>query len=337
MGEPAKVVSPLDFHLLDKLVEAEAPDLDSSDERLGKVNDLVARSSYLDAARAADTLLREGLFDVRLVGPYLLGLFLEGGMAAMPVMFHSLSSTLLRNWQFFGPRERKDVFADVGLRWLLKVLNKHLEHHERLKDETWQRWRDVSNREPLEQALALSEEIFSSFGRVMPRNGCEAPFRRLTQWLEGHLQSLPEPAPAIAAAPEPEDDAEAEAETGNTHAAGSPPAAATVGPSIPVSPALAQLLNKLAAFNTLVEREDFGRATVVAADVLAVIERFDPRVYLPSLFSRFFSGLSEHAEQVEPLLQNTESLSFRALDQLYRVDLDAFLKQSTQAREAEEE
>lgn len=327
MGKPAQVLPPLETHLLDKLLEAEAPDLESSDERLEKVNGLVARSAYIEAAQAAEVLLRQGLYDVRLVGPYLLGLFLEGGMGAMPVVFHSLSSTLLRNWQFFSPRVRRDVFADSSLRWLLKVLNRHLEHHERLKDETFQRWSAPGNREPLEQALALSEEIFSAFGSVIPRNGCEAPFRRLSQWLEGHLHSLPNPR----AEPEPEPESEPESDTAEAEPSAqkdeAPRAAApSQGPVLPVSPALADLMRKLAAFDTLIERKDFRRASVVAADVLALVERFDPRVYLPMIFSRFFTGLSIHAETVEPLLQGTESLSFRALDQLYKVDLKAFLE-----------
>jgi hypothetical protein len=329
MGEPVKQqpLSPLELHLLDKPLYGDASDLESSDERLEKVNALVSRSEYMDAARAAEELLRQGIYDVRLVGPYLLGLFIEGGLAAMPVVFHSLSKSLLLNWPSFGPRERKDVFADGGLRWFLKVLNKHLEHHERLKDEKWQRWSLPSNREPLEQALTLSEEIFSAFGRVMPRNGCEAPFRRLCQWLEGHLQSLPSPAPQQEPEPEPEDEpAQVEdSQARPVEPARSAPAAA--GPTMPVSPALAQLMRKLAAFDTLLERHDFQRASVVAADVLNVVEHFDPRVYLPALFSRFFVGLSMSAEQVEPLLHSTETLSFRALDQLYRVDLDAFLAQ----------
>lgn len=338
MAESAKSLPPppLQPQLLDKLLDAEAPDLESSDERLEKVNGLVSRSAYLDAAREAEALLRQGLYDVRLVGPYLMGLFIEGGLEAMPAVFQGLSRTLLSNWQYFGPSERKDVFADGGLRWMLKVLNKHLEHHERLKDETWQRWCAPTNREPLEQALTLSEEIFSAFGRVMPRNGCEAPFRRLTQWLEGQLQSLPAPASLEEPEPEPADEPE-EASRGPSRQAGpvrsAPPSA---GPSIPVSPALAQLMLKLAAFDTLVARQDFLRASVVAADVLNVVEHFDPRVYLPALFSRFFAGLSSHAEEVEPLLGSTESLSFRALDQLYRVDLDTFLDQSAGADKAEE-
>jgi hypothetical protein len=334
MAEAAQVFSPLDAHLLDQLLTAEAPDLESSDERLEKVNSLVARSAYLDAARAAETLLRAGLYDVRLAGPYLLGLFLEQGLESMPVVFHSLSSMLLRNWRFFGPHERKDVFADTGLRWLLKLLNKHVEHHERMKDETWQRWSTPSNREPLEKALALSEEIFSALGQAMPRNGCEAPFRRLTQWMEGHLVSLPSPQasePELTEAPEEE-----EAPAAREPAPSRPTSHAAAGPVIPVSPALAQFMRKLAAFDTLIERQDYRRASVVAADVLAVMEHFDPRVYLPALFSRFFAGLGTHAEDVEPLMQGTESLGFRALDSLYRVDLDAFLAQSGGGDGAEE-
>ena len=330
MANPAKQQPPppLEPHLLDKTLEVEASNLESSDERLEKVNLLVSRSEYVEAARAAEVLLREGIYDVRLVGPYLLGLFVEGGLEAMPVVFHSLSKTLVLNWASFGPLERKDTFSDAGLRWFLKVLNKHLEHHERLKDEKWQRWSQASNREPLEQALTLSEEIYSAFARVMPRNGCEAPFRRLCQWLEGHLQTLPVPVSQEESEPEPEDAPEEEDIQEPARPAESPRSAAvSAGPTMPVSPALAQLMRKLDAFNTLVERQDFQRASVVAADVLNVVEHFDPRVYLPALFSRFFAGLSTTAEQVEPLLQSTETLSFRALDQLYRVDLETFLAQ----------
>ncbi|HLM47428.1 MAG TPA: type VI secretion system protein IglI family protein [Myxococcaceae bacterium] len=330
MANPAKQQPPppLELHLLDKPLVGEASNLESSDERLERVNVLVSRSDYVDAAREAEALLRQGLYDVRLVGPYLLGLFIEGGLQSLPVVFHSLSKTLLLNWPSFGPTDRKDVVTDGGLRWFLKVLNKHLEHHERLKDEKWKRWGQPDNREPLEQALTLSEEIFAAFGRVMPRNGCEAPFRRLCQWMEGHLRSLPTPAPLHEPEPEPEPEPVEEDSQARSRPVEAPRSAPeSAGPTLPVSPALAQLMRKLAAFDTLVERQDFQRASVVAADVLNVVEHFDPRVYLPALFSRFFAGLSTSAEQVEPLLQSTETLSFRALDQLYRVDLDTFLAQ----------
>jgi hypothetical protein len=153
--------------------------------------------------------------------------------------------------------------------------------------------------------------------------------------MEGHLQALPVPASQAEPEPEPADEPEEAAAPERARPVRSAPVSA--GPTVPASPALLQLMNKLAAFNTLIERQDFQRASVVAADVLQVVEHFDPRVYLPSLFSRFFSGLSRHAEQVEPLMQSTEALAFRALDQLYRVDLETFLAQSANQEGAGEE
>jgi flagellar biosynthesis GTPase FlhF len=107
----------------------------------------------------------------------------------------------------------------------------------------------------------------------------------------------------------------------------------TPPPELEHSPALEQLLHKLAAFDKLVERQDFSRASVVATDVLHVIDHFDPLVYLPSLFSRFLSGLSAHAGRIEPQMQGSRSLSERALERLYRTDLNAFLNSASGAEE----
>ena len=103
------------------------------------------------------------------------------------------------------------------------------------------------------------------------------------------------------------------------------PARREPSPRLEPSPALAQLLLKLAAFDGLVERQDFSRASMVAADLLHVIDHFDPLVYMPSLFSRFLSSLSTHGERIEPRMTGARTLSERALERLYRTDLEAFL------------
>ncbi len=308
----------LDGHLLDKLLEAEAPDLESSDERLEKVNGLVARSAYVEAARTAEALLREGLRDVRLVGPYLLGLFLERGLDAMPVVFRSLSSTLLRELAVLRParaqgrlRRHRPALAAQGAEQAPGAPRAP-------------QGRDVAALARAQQPRASgggarrsARQIFSALGRRCPGTACEAPFRRLTQWLEGHVQRCPLRRPSSSRSRardggrarggvEPEAD-EAAPEPSPRRAPRT--RRRSRGPACPSLPRLAQLMRKLAAFDTLVEREDFQAASVVAADVLSLVERFDPRVYLPLLFSRFFAGLSTHAETLEPLLQGTDSLS----------------------------
>jgi hypothetical protein len=248
---------------------------------------------------------------------------------------------LTERWEAFGPSVRKELMADNGLRWLLKAMSKHLEYHERRQDAVWTGWCVPSNREPLDEALERSARLLSVLGSTLPKGGCVAPFRQLVSWLTTFQRALPaEPEPVQeepAAAPEPEaDGARPEEEPPGEEAASQPleggepapaPAQAS-GPMLPVSPALALLMRKLQAFDTLVRREDFLKAGVVASDVLALLESFDPRVYLPALFTPFFASLSTHAARVEPRMHDTHALSFRALQQLYQVDLDTFLAQA---------
>lgn len=85
-------------------------------------------------------------------------------------------------------------------------------------------------------------------------------------------------------------------------------------------------LRKLEAFEALVKRGDMGKAAVVAQDIDACVQSFDPRVYLPKLFMPYFRLLSANIGSIAPHWHETDSAAWRALEQLYRVDLDAFLE-----------
>lgn len=353
MAEAARDTATAPRSLLARVLGAGGP-LEPEDERvteLDKVGDLVTRGAYAEAGKAAEALLRQGVHDVRLVGPYLFGAFLEPGPACMDALFASLLELLNQRWEGFGPVGKKELVADNGLRWLFKAMSKHLEYHERRKEAVWKAWCTPRSREPLREALELSNPLLAALSTKLAKNGSVAPFRQLVSWLQTFLRALPPdepvqpPSPPVAspAAPEPPmpaptppapepphkvaateeaPDEEAPEDEEREH---EEPAAR--GPMLPVSPALALLMRKLQAFEELVRREDFFKAGVVASDVLTTVEQFDPRVYLPALFTPFFARLSTHAQALEPLMQDSSSLSFRALQQLYQVDLDAFLAQ----------
>jgi hypothetical protein len=345
MADAAAAITPFEGDLLEEPLQGAPPEQEDSedeDPRLGTVAGLVSKSDYAQAARTAEELLRDGVRDVRIIGPYLFGSFVEQGLKAMPRIFHSASLCLTESWEAFGPREKKTVLANNGLRWLFKTLSRHLLHHERLKDEEWKRWREPSNRAPIEEAIPLGESLMDVCAKTLPDGDSRQAIRPLLSWLQEHLRAVPaevpqEKEPPLAVVPEPEEELDEEPEAQESAPAPQPrPMAARAStpasaPGLPISPAMELLLRKLQAFDVLVGQQDFLKAGIVAADVLGTIERFDPRVYLPTIFARFFSGLSSHAETLEPMLHNTESLSFRSLDQLYRVDLDAFLAQQSQA------
>jgi hypothetical protein len=115
-----------------------------------------------------------------------------------------------------------------------------------------------------------------------------------------------------------------------------PPRARQIEPTAPqlsrageqvleLSPPMQLLLRRLAAFEKLTARGDLERAAIVAEDVRGTLESFDPRVYFPRLFSPYARAFANHVNDLAPYWDNLGSPSWRALDQLYRLDLDAFL------------
>lgn len=302
------------------------PELAGDDPRLDRVGTLVAKSDYAGAAAEASSLIAEGFYDVRLVGPYLLGSFLETGMLAMPVVFESVIATLTTNWAVFGPERRKQNLADNGVRWLFKLLVKMFEFHERQRDDVWDSWLESPCRVAVQDALAHAKAVEAAIAQALPTTsgGATDLFRKITSWLEQHARALQTqviPLPQVTEKKEAE-----KKEAPKVEEAPEPPRAIAAGPGVPVSLALAELLRKLRAFDDLVKKEDFTKAGVIAADVLSIVENFDPRVYLPTIFAGFYAGLSAHIESLEPVLMSGETLAQKALTQLYRMDLDAFLK-----------
>ena len=94
---------------------------------------------------------------------------------------------------------------------------------------------------------------------------------------------------------------------------------------IVVSPAFLELLRKLQAFETLVAKQKFQRAALVADDVTGIVSNFDPRTYFPELFSQFGKDLAENIDVLATHWEARDSLSWKALEQYYRVDLARFV------------
>ena len=64
----------------------------------------------------------------------------------------------------------------------------------------------------------------------------------------------------------------------------------------------------MAAFQKLVAAEDHQRAAIVAADLLYMLDHFDPRVYLPSMFRKFFRVLSLVGNERRPTWRKDRSV-----------------------------
>ena len=123
-----------------------------------------------------------------------------------------------------------------------------------------------------------------------------------------------------------EDEKEDEEEDAGAELPLPPPVVPAPQATLPVSHLLDLLIRRIVGFERLVRRKDYRRAAIVADDVLKAFESFDPRLYLPTVFSPFFSLLAQHGDKIQGQEPQADNLPTRALRYLYQVDLDAFVR-----------
>lgn len=427
----------LDIALLQEPIPAaDGPtSLQTGDERLEEISQLAMDGEYLLAADRSQKLLAQRIYDARIVGYFLFGVFMEQGTAAMLPIFQTVKQCLTVNLSAIGPPGKRDILLDSALQWLFGSMLKQLEHAERKHDATWQSLIEVANIEPVRQmnveltaisaaaakllkrpravqsishmeqllrqahnAIEVSAESMRLSALSQASGGAKAdgkPARFDTSDLKGAdrergsgqkkrepARSDPEPddededrgardggddgehegdeedgppkrakAAAARGSEEEEDDEDdddrvedggsaseestelpelprEEEPSGGKTARAAIRAEDAQGRAITVegSPALLDLVRRIKAFERLTQRGDLLKAAVVADSVLATLDAFDPRVFFPKLLLPFFSGLSEHAPELEAAMAERDSLTFRSLKQLLQLDLDALMK-----------
>ncbi|HUU39393.1 MAG TPA: type VI secretion system protein IglI family protein, partial [Desulfatiglandales bacterium] len=84
------------------------------------------------------------------------------------------------------------------------------------------------------------------------------------------------------------------------------------------------LLRKLEAFDQLIAKGKMPLAALVANDINNTIAHFDPKIYFPKLFSRFALLFALHIGELASFEEAKGSVAWKALGELYKVDLDAF-------------
>lgn len=328
----------VDGTLLSRPLGEVSAGLPPGDPRLQDIVGLVVRGSYDAAAAGTESLWNSKIYDVRLVGYYLYGAFLEQGLPSLPTLMESVWQTLDTNWERIGPAERKADAGDVALQWLFKTLAKHIEFHHSRNDELWQGWCDAKNLPAVNDALDKVEPVRAALTKTLKGrtkaldrlSALEAWLQRLADILRAEVAEQAARAQQKAVPKELAEPTEVDATPAQTiepvHTREVATRAEPLGSfaTIEVSPPFKLLLRKLDAFQKLVDKGDFTRAAVAAADIQEALAHFDPRVYLPKLLSPFYAALAAHGEAIEAQLQASDSMTFRALADLFRVDVDEF-------------
>jgi hypothetical protein len=231
-----------------------------------------------------------------------------------------------------------------------------LEYHEKHQSRDWTLWKATLSLAAVERALEAGARVADRMASVVYTRAATSLGQVMAR-LRRHEQALRAAAPAEAAAAAPAGtggSGEAPREGTSTPgvgvrsgreptgaAAGSPAEAARTEPAalrpanvprrtltrmelLAAQPFL-DLCRKLAAFETLVKKGRFEKAALVAEDVAALVEAFDPRAHFPDLFAGYVRLVAEHARALQEHAED-RGPAWKAMTQHYRVDLDGFVE-----------
>lgn len=150
------------------LTEPGARELSLDDRRLDEVLSHADHNRFIQAAEGAQRLWFDRFYDVRTLGCYLFGVFLERGVSALPLIFHCIERALKDNFPYLGPSHKKERHLDTALRWLFDGIVNQTRHHERQKDAVWTKWNADWIRPIQQNALESGQRVVRCVEEVLP-------------------------------------------------------------------------------------------------------------------------------------------------------------------------
>lgn len=319
--------------LLTPLTRAEGADLDATDERLVSIDALSEKGRYDAAARAVEELVGEGIYDIRPL-PYLLyQAFVEDGFAGLVTVLAALENLLGPSFSALSPERRRAEYVNKRLAWLFETIQRSLEYHQKFTTAEWRTLCARASPSELDQAREAATRLLerlegpenasaaTALGQLLVRlRDCESAVAVAME--EAAAPSAPG-ARRESSRPAPPS---SNALNGNALSSEPPSESGLYRMELWVGHPFVELCKKLKAFELLVEKRQFQKAAVLAADIAAAVDAFDPRVHFPELFARYAALESRHAAILADEAQARESPVWRALAQYSRVDLVGFVE-----------
>lgn len=331
--------------VLSTLARPPAPDpsaADVSPSDLTTLSGFAAEGGYRKLIDLSRNLLDAGVCDVRIIGFYLFGSFLEGGPAAVPAIFEAVEQALTTRWSALRPIEKKPKATDASLAWLFRTIVDRIDFQQRLADTTWARWLDGCDADIVARVDELALRLRELIDQLVDGPRALKHLSDLIGRLEKHFNRLPVPEMEE---PELEDQDDEADEPALPPPPDEPEPTVVVMPRVRLgeapaviesSPPIELLKRKIAIFQRLVERDALQRAAIVADDLTGLLDHLDPRIYLPRLLAPHYRRLGEHAEDLAPYLRAPEPMQ-SPFEQLYLIDVEAFVASSDPEVAAAEE
>jgi hypothetical protein len=319
---------------------SESPGLETTDPRFSDIATLVQEGKYEEAAAKSEAILAEKIYDIRIIGYFFYGHFMEQSVLAMADIYLCLADLLSDNMEALGPAKNRKKHIHTILNWLMRQIIKKLQYEEEKKSDLYEEWASGVSSDQVQEALDAGEKLRRILGPVL--EDAAGPvldgLMKINDWLKSFQRLVyrePEPEPEEEKEPEEgEERGEAEAEDeieqeprreDRKRFTQTAPETEEGMASVEGSYHLKLLTKKLEAFEHLISAQKYASAAIVADDINAIIANFDPRIYFPNLFVRFALQFVANINNLTAYAEYKESAAWQALQDLYKVDLESFI------------
>ncbi len=300
----------------------ENPGLATTDPRLSDIATLVQAGDFQQAALQSREILTEKIYDIRIIGYYLYGHFAESGLAALEEIFTCLAEILHKNIAALGPARNREKHIKNTLSWLFKTISNNLVYETEKRTEIYSQWQASITPEQVQNILESGSGLQEAIAMLEVSSDITDVFTKILEWVqvfqnvvhqeqnrdeeEQQLEVAKETVPQKEAVKTLNDNFTIEGIEGSYH--------------------MKLLMRKLDAFDRLVEADKLALAAIVADDINNSISNFDPKLYLPGLFTRFYVQFAKNLNSLISYVQFKNSAAWATLQELYKVDIESFIE-----------
>ncbi|MBS0647901.1 MAG: hypothetical protein JSS10_01595 [Verrucomicrobia bacterium] len=315
-----------DFYTL--LEKATTVEEEVFDIRFEKIVSLVEKEKFAEAVPLITTILNEGKVDIRLVMYLFYADVLAKGIGCLKEIFPAIMSMLDPYWESVSPVQMRDNHASISLTWFLSSVVKKLKrseklHKEKKVDDFWTKSVESLQTEEIEELKTTTEHLGQFLTQKLEDTSLHQYLMFISKWLDGlsPVVAEQEPPKVEKKSPEPASPKSPPVKPSEK----TPAKEISLQKILVASEPMMVLFKKIQVFEALIEKQDFEKAALVSDDISATIKNFDPVVFFPKLFSRYFALTATHSETLSDECNNKASLKWESLSRLYQNDIEEFI------------
>ena len=144
----------MNIELLQGTLEvSESPGLETTDPRFSDIATLMQEGKYEEAAAKSEAIISEKIYDIRAIGYFFYGHFMEQNVLAMADIYLCLADLLSDNMEALGPAKNRKKHIQTILNWLMRQIIKKLQYEEEKKSDLYEEWASGVSSDQVQEAL----------------------------------------------------------------------------------------------------------------------------------------------------------------------------------------